>query len=163
LARHEDKLTALYRRYGPIIYTRCLRLLEDRGAAEDATQETFVRVYRHIDRTSDFQSALGWIYRIATNYCLNEIRDRRRRAEPREQLPERGCGSLEDVLADRNFVARLLDDVPEELRAPAWLHHIDGIDQGEVARMLGVSRRTVITRLALFAKSARELLQRTAA
>ena len=163
MAKVEDEPTALYRTYGPIIYRRCLRLLGDKHAAEDATQETFVRVYRHIDSAPDFQSALGWIFRIATNYCLNELRNRKQRPEPREQLPERWCGSLEDSLADRDFVARLIERAPEELRVPAWLHHIDGIDQGEVARMLGVSRRTVVNRLALFAKSAHQLLQLSAA
>ena len=163
MAKLDDKLTALYRTYGPIIYARCLRLLADRGAAEDATQETFVRVHRHIDRAPDFQSALGWIYRIATNYCLNELRNRRLRAEPRDTLPEPAGGSAEDLLADRDFVSRLIDAAPEELRVPAWLHHIDGIDQGEVARMLGVSRRTVVNRLAAFAKNAHALAQRSAA
>ena len=159
----DDKLTALYRTYGPIIHARCLRLLGDAQAAEDATQETFVRVHRHIDRAPDFQSALGWIYRIATNYCLNEIRNRKLRAEPRDQLPEVLCASVEDLMADRDFVARLIDGAPEEQRVPAWLHHIDGIDQGEVARMLGVSRRTIVSRLAEFAKSAHALMERSAA
>jgi RNA polymerase sigma-70 factor (ECF subfamily) len=163
LPKLDDKLTALYRTYGPIIHARCLRLLGDAQAAEDATQETFVRVHRHIDRAPDFQSALGWIYRIATNYCLNEIRDRKRRAEPRDRLPDSSGESAEDLLADRDFVARLIDRAPEELRVPAWLHHIDGIDQGEVARMLGVSRRTVVNRLALFAKNAHDLAERSAA
>src|SRR6267378_1378915 len=75
----EDRLTPLYRTYGPIIYARCMKLLGDRATAEDATQETFMRVHRHLDKAPDSTEALAWIYRIATNYCLNEIRDRKRR------------------------------------------------------------------------------------
>ena len=54
----EDRLTTLYRMYGPIIYARCVRLLGDRAGAEDAIQETFVRVQRHLDKAPDSKEAL---------------------------------------------------------------------------------------------------------
>jgi RNA polymerase sigma-70 factor (ECF subfamily) len=84
-----------------VIYARCCRLLGDRAVAENATQETFMRVHKHLDKAPDGREALAWIYRIATNYCLNEIRDRKRCAEPVEELPERVDASVEAVLADR--------------------------------------------------------------
>jgi RNA polymerase sigma-70 factor, ECF subfamily len=159
----DDRLSALYRAYGPVIYARCRRLLGDGGAAEDATQETFMRVHRHLDK-ADSREALGWIYRIATNYCLNEIRNRKRRAELDERVPRPGVGATVDqVLADRELVARIVDRAPEKLRVVAWLHHVDGLDQGEVARVLDISRRTVVNRLAEFTDSARKLIQQEAA
>src|SRR5215813_6025428 len=100
----DDRLTALYRAYGPVIYARCRRLLGDGGAAEDATQETFMRVYRHLDK-ADSREALGWIYRIATNYCLNEIRNRKRRPaldDRSSSIPEAQGDDLERMLADRD-------------------------------------------------------------
>ena len=159
----DDRLSALYRAYGPVIYARCRRLLGDGGAAEDATQETFMRVHRHLDK-ADSREALGWIYRIATNYCLNEIRNRKRRAELDERVPRPALGATVDqVLADRELVARIVDGAPEKLRVVAWLHHVDGLDQGEVARVLDISRRTVVNRLAEFTDSARRLIEREAA
>jgi RNA polymerase sigma-70 factor, ECF subfamily len=159
----DDRLTALYRAYGPVIYARCRRLLGDGGAAEDATQETFMRVHRHLDK-ADSREALGWIYRIATNYCLNEIRNRKRRAELDERIPEPVAGtSVEKLLSDRDLVARIVDRAPEKLRVVAWLHHVDGLDQGEVARVLEISRRTVVNRLAEFSDSARRLIAQEAA
>ena len=74
----EDRLTELYRAYGPVIYARCRRLLADAAAAEDATQETFMRVHRHLDK-ADSRDALAWIYRIATNLAISELRKRKRR------------------------------------------------------------------------------------
>jgi RNA polymerase sigma-70 factor (ECF subfamily) len=158
-----DRLTRLYRQYGPYIYTRCVRLLGDRASAEDATQETFMRVHRHLHRAPDHGEALAWIYRIATNYCLNEIRDRKLRplAEP-GNLELRDDG-IEAALANRDVVARIVGRSPAKLRAPAWLHHVDGLDQGEVARVLGISRRTVINRLAAFADGARKFIARSRA
>lgn len=163
----DDPLTTLYRRYGPYIYARCVRLLGDRVAAEDATQETFMRVHRHLAKAPDASQALAWIYRIATNYCLNEIRDRRLRpqasAEADGELAEPIGVELAEVLANRDAVARIIRRSPEKLRAPAWLHYIDGLDQGEVARVLGISRRSVTNRLGDFLEGARKFLARSGA
>jgi RNA polymerase sigma-70 factor (ECF subfamily) len=145
-----------------MIYARCRRLLGDAAAAEDATQETFMRVHRHLDK-ADSRQAQGWIYRIATNYCLNEIRNRKHRPELHETLPELRGEDVERVLADRDLAARIIARVPEKLRVIAWLHYVDGLDQGEVARVLDISRRTVINRLAELAEHARKFSQRGAA
>ena len=156
-----DRLTDLYRAYGPVIYARCRRLLGEGSAAEDATQETFMRVHRHLDK-AEGRDALAWIYRIATNYCLNEIRNRKRRPELRD-APEGIGEDLDRALADRDLAARIVEHAPEKLRVVAWLHHVDGLDQGEVARVLEISRRTVVNRLAEFTDNARKFIQRGAA
>jgi RNA polymerase sigma-70 factor (ECF subfamily) len=159
----EDRLTELYRTYGPAIYWRCVRLLGDPSSAEDATQETFMRVHRHLDETPDADEALRWIFRVATNYCLNELRARRIRPEPVAEVPDRaGGGSGEQEHADRDLVLRVVDRLPEKLRAVAWLHHVDEMDQEEIARVLGISRRTVINRLAEFADKAQKIVRRAA-
>ncbi len=155
----QQRLAALYRRYGPAAYARCRKLLRDEALAEDAVQEVFVRVLRHLDKAPDDEAALGWIYRISTNYCLNLLRDRAAQAEPVDELPEGTTGDLEAVLSDRDACLRVLARMPDKLRAPAVLHYLDGLEQGRVAEVLGVSRRTVINRLAAFADRARKLLE----
>lgn len=157
------KLSELYRRYGPTIYARCRRLLRDDVAAEDATQEVFMRVLRHIESAPTDQAALAWIYRISTNYCLNHIRDRSRQAEPVEDVPEQASEHPETPMIDRNLAMRLLERAPENLRAPAVLYYVDGLEQAQVAQMLGISRRTVINRLGEFADRARKYAVREAA
>ncbi len=164
----DQRLSELYRQYGGVIYARCRRLLGDDAAAEDATQETFLRVQRHLDRAPAADEAIAWIYRIATNYCLNELRDRRRRPVPRETLPEMPQSPestprpVDELMADRDLAARLVARAPEKLRAVACLHHVDGLDQGEVAKVLGISRRTVVTRLQIFAENAHKFVRRVA-
>jgi RNA polymerase sigma-70 factor (ECF subfamily) len=162
----EDRLTDLYRRYGGVIFMRCRSILSDEAEAEDATQETFVRVHRHLERVPGEREALYWIYRVATNYCLNELRDRKRRPAPgASALPERSATGvdLEARLADRDFVVRLVEAVHEKVRPVAWLYHVDGFEQEEIAQMLDLSRRTVSSRLAAFSESARKFLRRAAA
>ena len=127
-----------------------------------------MRVHRHLKKAPDANEALAWIYRIATNCCLNEIRNRKRRPQPASDGPEDLDGlepagdSLEAVLANRDVVARLVRRSSEKLRAPAWLHYVDGFDQGEVARVLGISRRSVVNRLSEFVDNARKFLARSA-
>lgn len=160
----DDRLTTLYRKYGPVIYGRCRRLLNDHGEAEDATHETFMRLRGHLDRLADPGEAVYFIYRVATNYCLSQLRSRRRRAEPVSELPERWDPATlldpECPLVERDLVHRLLDRAPERLRSTVWLYHVDGFDQEEVARILGISRHTVMERLKTFATNARKFIRR---
>ena len=65
---------------------------------------------------------------------------------------------LEEPLENRNACRKVLSSVPEKLGVPAALYWIDGMDQGQIAQTLGVTRRTVINRLAEFLKQARRLL-----
>jgi len=145
----------MYRLYGSTIYARCRRILGDEQAAEDAAQEAFVRVYRHLEKVPDSEQALRWIYRVATNYCLNQIRDERRR----QSIIDGRCREVGDAfevagLDMREWMVR----IPEKLRSVAWLYHVDGMHQQEVADTLGISRRTVVNRLADFNRLARALL-----
>ena len=150
------RASELYRRFAPLIYARCRRLLRDPAAAEDATQEVFVRVWRHIADAPDDRAALKWMYRISTNYCLNVMRDRTRRpnevSAPLPELPGRDVAAL---LEDRDLALKLVERAPEKLKAPALLDWVDGVDQGRVAEMLDVTRRTVINRLNEFTEWAK--------
>ncbi len=146
----QDPVAALYRRYRQKVYKRCLRILGDSAAAEDATQETFVRVFRHAAKSPADDEALKWMYCIARNYCLNELRNRNLRPEPQADLPEAPPEPTAFDLSDREFVHALLGRSPRPLAAAAWLYHVDGRDQAEVGRLLGISRRTVIHRLQAF-------------
>ncbi len=156
----DTRVAELYRKYGPAIYSRCRRMLRDDVAAEDATQEVFLRVLRHIESAPSDQAALAWIYRISTNYCLNWLRDKSRQAEPVEEVPDAPSEHPEGVLLDRDLAMRIVMRAPESLRAPAVLYYLDGLEQEQVAKALGVSRRTVINRLAEFGNRARKFLKR---
>jgi RNA polymerase sigma-70 factor (ECF subfamily) len=154
-----ERLTRLYREYGPVIYSRCRRLLGDEAGAADATQETFMRVMKHLDSAPD--EALRWIYRIATNHCLSELRSRRTRLAAVPEIPVPDGATAEDALADRDLAEQVVRAVPEKLRVVAWLRHVDGLRQAEIATILGVTERTVINRLDEFGERARKLVRRT--
>jgi RNA polymerase sigma-70 factor (ECF subfamily) len=150
----------LYWRYGPATYAWCRRLLRDAASAEDATQETFIRVMRHLKTAPSDAEALRWIRRISTNYCLNVVRDQSRRAESMADVPEVEGEHPESWMLDRDLAVRLLMRAPNRLRSPAMLHYVYGMEQEQIALMLGISRRTVINRLRCFAWRARKFVAR---
>ena len=77
----------------------CYRMLGSFFDAEDATQEAMIRAWKGIDRFDGRASLKNWLYRIATNVCLDEIHNRGRRARPMEEGPA-FCGtpSVEDLV-----------------------------------------------------------------
>lgn len=155
----DDRAGRLYATHGPAIYARCLRLLGDRTSAEDATQETFLRVHRHLDDAPDDPRSLAWIYRIATNLCLTMIRDRKPQAELPEEIP--AGRDVEALLANRLLAEQIIRKSDEKHRLPAWLRYVDGLSLEEVAEVLGVTSRTVTNRLLAFTHGARKILTST--
>ena len=134
-------IAALFQRQQPRVYRQALRILRNPSDAEEATQEVFVRALRGATTFQEQSLPTTWLHRITTNYCLNLIRDRRRRAEldeGRELLPSSPLG------ADDRYLLRTLLAGADEQQARAVLYvHLDGLSHDEAARKLGVSRRTV--------------------
>ena len=90
----------------------CYRMLGSSFDAEDAVQETLVRAWRAGDGFEGRASVRSWLYRIATNVCLDMLRSRQRRARPMELGPSRPPveQSLEAVLPDGAWVSPIADD-----------------------------------------------------
>ncbi len=144
------------------MYRRCLRLLKDREAARDATQEVFVKLVRDMRRLEDRKSALPWIYRVATNHCLNLRRDAARRGE-QELEPEMDLdgGAPIEPYPDRELAQRVLSRFDETTQAVAVGVFVDGMEREEVAEALGISQRTVSRKLGRFLDNARKYLARS--
>jgi RNA polymerase sigma-70 factor (ECF subfamily) len=118
--------------------------------ALDATQEALialVRGLRHFDRRSSFAT---WSYRVATNACLDELRRRRRRPVPVDELvvPAAGRDDLATDVADRVTIDEALASLPPEFRAAVVLRDVCALDYAEIAEVLGVPPGTVRSRIA---------------
>jgi RNA polymerase sigma-70 factor (ECF subfamily) len=145
----EIDMEAYYVRYGPMVLRRCRRMLRDEQDAFDACQEVFVRllVYRH--KLEDrYPSSL--LYRIATNHCLNLIRDRRKEGKPvplpaAEGIPGRSLQDPETAL--RSLLEPVLREEKEETRTMAYLYFIDGWSLQQIADNLEISVTGVHKRL----------------
>jgi RNA polymerase sigma-70 factor (ECF subfamily) len=156
-----DHIAGLYKTWGPAIYRRCLRLLRDQEAARDATQEVFRKALSSPEKLADAETALPFIYRIATNHCLNERRNSGRRGET--ELMDLDVASDQPELPQRRLVQRVLSRFDAKTQSIAVAVLVDGMEHEEVADALGISRKTVSRKLARFLEHARKYLERSAA
>lgn len=149
----------LYRRYGPMVMRRCRQLLGDEDEARDAAQEVFVKLLMAQGRLRDTAPS-NLLYRMATNLCLNRIRDaRRRRTTPNSALVEKIAvwDEIDGRAEARDLLARLFGRQRESTRVMACLHYVDGLTLEEVAREVGLSVSGVRKRLRRLRASLREL------
>jgi RNA polymerase sigma-70 factor, ECF subfamily len=93
----------------------CYRMLGSIVDADDAVQETMVRAWRSLDRFQERASLRTWLYRIATNVCLDALADRARRERPMEASP---AGTVDAPLIERPR-AHWLEPVPDARALPA--------------------------------------------
>jgi RNA polymerase sigma-70 factor (ECF subfamily) len=140
-----DELTQLYQRYGYLVHRRCAALLGNGHDAEDALQETFLRVQRYPPR--EVRSMHGWLLGIAVRVCFDQL-ERGRRAEPWPQTALRKLRELAGSGAPAQPELRLslggeLLKLGEAAREMVILHLLDGMTQEEIAERTGYSRKWV--------------------
>src|SRR2546428_334706 len=96
----------------------CYRMMGSAVDADDAVQETMVRAWRSLDRFDGRSSLRTWLYRIATNVCLDLLAQRARRARPMESTP---AGTVDDPLTTMPRT-HWLEPVPDARAVPADAH-----------------------------------------
>jgi RNA polymerase sigma-70 factor (ECF subfamily) len=83
----EVAFTTLVERHRHELLVHCYRMMGTHAEAEDAVQEAFLRAWRRLDTFAGVSTVRAWLYRIATNVCLDALRDRTRRRMPYEVVP----------------------------------------------------------------------------
>lgn len=150
----DTELRELYSRYGGAVYGRCLYLLRDKTAAEDAMQDVFAKALTHWSEFRAEASPMTWLIRIATHHCLNVLRaDRaawRERFERQERARAEGHGGPH-AFEIRDWVRQWLARFDLETQAAAIHYHVDEMTLEEVAALLGRSVPTIRKRLQQFA------------
>ena len=125
----------------------CYLYLCDKSLAEDATQETFLKVYRRLDTFRGESCEKTWIMKIAMNTCydINHsgwFRFFNRRVTP-EMMPDEAVQTNEEEEALTVAVTKL----PIKLRVVILLHYYQGMKVNDIADALGISQSTVSGRL----------------
>lgn len=130
------------------------RMLGNQEDARDAAQETFLRVYKHLNKFDPAQDFAAWLYRIAVNVCRDLAR-KRGRGNPTSFEAERAAGTLAEPVSphntehramhaqERDILLRALAQLTEKERAAIVLRDLEGFPTEEVARMLGSTPTTV--------------------
>jgi RNA polymerase sigma-70 factor, ECF subfamily len=145
LADEPGAFEELYRRFAPRVFTLACRMTGSRASAEDLMQEVFLLVYRKLGGFKG-EAALGtWIYRLATNCCLDFLRSRHHRFDQASEELDEGtapAGGDSPLRAERLDLERAIALLPPGYRAAFVLHDVEGYDHAEVAALLGIAEGT---------------------
>ena len=131
--RHRTQLAAV-----------CRRITCDEHDAQDALQETLILAWRSL-QSFDGRSGIGtWLYRVAVNASIDEVRRRNRRAMPTEELPERPVERSDvDGVSTRLDIDRALRRLPPQFRAVIVLRELCDLSYREIAELRDVPVDTV--------------------
>lgn len=176
-------LTALYEQFRRPIHSYIYRLLGNQEDADDVTQEVFVRACTSWDGLHEREHLSPWLYRIATNLCVDILRRRKRISwgplTLRSRWEEQGEATLHDdmsailahsggipEIAEREHIQQALHSIPAEYATVLVLHAAQGIPYQEVATVVGISPNAAATRISrakkMFAEQYRRISQESA-
>ena len=161
----DEAFSELVARYQGKVFSIALGMTKNREDAMDITQDAFVKVHRYLDNFQGNSSFYTWLYRIVVNLCIDHIRREGRRAntdfdetinysteaqEGVEVLPRRQDSSPAKMLGRKELAARIQDavnELPEYHRAVIIMREIEGLSYTEMAKMMKVSKGTIMSRL----------------
>lgn len=146
----QQAFEALVLRYQKMIFALAYRMTGSQADAEDLTQESFIAAFHQIDSFRGESKFSSWLYRIATNRCLNwRQRDVRRERAYENWGREREVSSAAELDTDSlsTLVQQALLKLDEKQRAAVILTTCEGMNHAEAARVLGCSETTVSWRI----------------
>ena len=157
-------MRAIYRSHGRLVYAVAYRVLGDRGLAEEATQQTFVKAWRAAQSFDERRELGPWLAAIARRVAIDVYRrEAVRSADPIESVPAgdpalvaapQSAEAVYDVWEVREAVAQLPPDEQEVVR----LQHLEGFTHVQIAERLGIAAGTVKSRSFRAHKRLAELL-----
>ena len=167
VARDQEAFAILFARYQVQVTENLRWVTRDPVAADDLTQEVFLRVWNRADQWSGQGSFRGWLFRIARNLSLNQLRSQSRRREQPLEMPslydeedeeQPVPGWMIDRAAlgpdvqleraeQRRILQALIDALPEEKREVFQMVYEDEVALREVAERLAIPEGTVKSRL----------------
>lgn len=158
----EEAFKELVHRFQEPIASFAFRLLNDHEKALDVAQETFISVYTHADSYRPIAGFSAWIYRIAYNLAINELRRQKRQpsfsldvdedsegGSPGFQLAGTGASAEEEILGREKQAAvrRCVASLPMRYRTAVVMKDMEGLTFEEIARVLHCPESTVKSRV----------------
>lgn len=152
-----EKLVTAYEKN---VYSLALRMVGDPEDAADMTQETFIKAYRSLSSFRGDSKFSSWLYRIASNVCLDFLRSRSRHPQvslnssdeddrTTFELPDMSRNPEEQLMKKLSMeaVRRGLEQLPEQQRQILVLRELGGLSYAELAQTLGLEEGTVKSRI----------------
>jgi len=150
-------LDQLLRRHYDRVHAVCRRITGHDADAADAAQEAMIAIVRNLGRFDGRSSFGTWVYRIATNASLDELRRRKRRAVPtstdddehgHHEIADPSANVRADGFADHLALDAALRSLPDDYRLPVVLRDVADLDYADIAAVLDIPTGTVKSRIA---------------
>jgi RNA polymerase sigma-70 factor (ECF subfamily) len=153
-----EELIGSYQGYGAVVFRRCCQILGNAHDSRDASQEVFERCLRRCGELRPGPELLAWLYKVSTNLCLDRLRKQRQEVASAsdDDLADLG-GVGETRLLYRDGVRRLLAAVAPRTREVAIYAYVDGMTHAEIAKLSGMTDRSVRNHLTRLRDTARSL------
>ena len=140
--KSERGFRLLMQKYKQPIYWHIRRLVVAHDDAQDATQETFIRIFRSFDKFRDEDAFRGWIFRIATNEALRQIESRRQGQVSLEEDEHGACRIMADNYVDYSDLEavklqKAILTLPTKQQAAFNLRYYDELSYEEIAEATG--------------------------
>ena len=150
--RRDEAIALLLPAFRRKVFGLAYSFLRDREAAEDVTQEVFIKVWRALPGFDGRASMSTWMYTIARNASLSALRARRPQSSLSDPEVMEAAEAINpvppaDIIADRAAIRRLVDQLPTKQRQVVTLFYMEGQSHEEVAAMLAMPVGTVKTLL----------------
>ena len=148
--RREQAMVMLERwvtAYQPVVFRAAYLILKDKQAAEDVAQDTFIRAYNAALRMDPGEGVRSWLYRIAVNTSLNELRRRKRETAAVSRMDKDTGFDPSERSDTQTVVGEAIDRLPDRLRVAVILRYFLDLSEVEMARVLKVRPGTVKSRL----------------
>jgi RNA polymerase sigma factor (sigma-70 family) len=139
-ARGETRaFAAIFQRYHQELYRYCRAILRDAGEAEDALQNTMIRVLGALPGEEREIALRPWLYRVAHNEAISLLRQREPVAEPEHELTVAGPEHHSETSERLRGLVSDLEALPERQRSALVMRELSGIDYAEIGAALGSS------------------------
>jgi RNA polymerase sigma factor (sigma-70 family) len=150
----------LYRAHARPLLAHCVNVLGNAAQARDAVHDTFERMMRaHARELFDETRAVPYLYRTATNVCLDQLRHQTvwRRVAPEFSERAERAGRIEPQHLERNYARELFARVAPLTVTVGVMHLVEGMNQQEIASEVGISRRSIFNHLKKLERHALEM------
>lgn len=138
----EKAYKALIDQYAPRLMAMALRYLRHNAAAEDAVQESFIKVFQSIHKYDHKDLLYPWLSRICVNQCLKELRNKVISFYPEHTLEVSEMQDIQPTEGYEDDMQKALNNLPEAYRIVFNLNVADGYAHAEIAQMLGITEST---------------------
>lgn len=170
VAKDSDALGTLYDRYGSLVFSLAFAIINERGTAEEITQDVFLKIWENAEMYDQAKASFkNWLNRIARNRAIDVLRQERHRPEHRTVdwedvakthfVDHTSPAEVVELRQQQDRIRNALAQIPSEQQSALSLAYLQGYTHQEIAQHLNQPLGTIKTRIRMAMKKLRDILQ----